>query len=277
MPEFADTLPLDAVPPDEPPPGAPSGGTPGLGSGQAEPASAPRESSQPAGAARPGRHISPVRVIRRPVAAAVLAAGIVAAGIGVAGLIAATQTGKPATPVTPVSHSGLVPVPSGKWAAVPPAAVRRVAPPVSLTIPAIGVRSHLIRLGITKAGTLQVPASTAVAGWFTGSPRPGEPGGAVIAGHIDSYAGPGVFFRLRLMHRGEHVYVRRADGTLAVFRVTSVRSYLKARFPTGLVYGPAPNAQLRLITCGGTFDAATGHYLSNTIVYATLVTGHRRP
>jgi sortase (surface protein transpeptidase) len=262
VPEFADTLPLNAIPSDGAPHGAPSDGTSPDGA--------------PPGAARPGRHISPVRVIRRPVAAAVLAAGIIAAGIGVAGLIAATQTGRPGTPVTPVSKSGFVPVPSGKWAAVPPAAVRRVAAPVSLTIPAIGVRSHLIRLGITKAGTLQVPATTAVAGWFTGSPRPGEPGGAVIAGHIDSYAGPGVFFRLRLMRRGEHIYVRRADGTLAVFRVTSVRSYPKSRFPTELVYGPAPNAQLRLITCGGTFDAATGHYLNNTIVYATLVTGHRR-
>ena len=50
-----------------------------------------------------------------------------------------------------------------------------------------------------------------------------------------------------------------------------MHSYLKSRFPTGTVYGAAPNAQLRLITCGGTFDAATGHYLSNTIVYATLV------
>jgi sortase (surface protein transpeptidase) len=110
-----------------------------------------------------------------------------------------------------------------------------------------------------------------VAGWYTGSPRPGEPGGAVIAGHIDSLQGPGVFFRLRLLHRGQRVFVRRADSSLAVFRVTSVRSYPKARFPTRAVYGPAPDAQLRLITCGGNFDPATGHYLSNTIVYASLV------
>jgi sortase (surface protein transpeptidase) len=93
----------------------------------------------------------------------------------------------------------------------------------------------------------------------------------VIGGHIDSRLGPGVFYRLRLLRQGSRVYVRRADGTLAAFRVTAVRTYLKSRFPTEAVYGPAPDAQLRLITCGGTFDYATGHYLSNVIVYAALV------
>jgi sortase (surface protein transpeptidase) len=229
------------------------------------------------GTGRSGRHISPVRVIRRPAAVAALLIGLVAAGAGVTGLAVASQTGRAATPVTPLApvspagQSSLTPLPSGQWAAVPPAQVRSVAPPVRLYIPAIGVRTRLIRLGLTRSGALQVPGSTAVAGWYTGSPRPGEPGGAVIAGHIDSIAGPGVFFRLRLMRTGERVFVRQASGRLAVFQVTSVRSYLKSRFPTSAVYGPAPDAQLRLITCGGTFDAATGHYLSNTIVYATLV------
>jgi len=140
-----------------------------------------------------------------------------------------------------------------------------------LIIPSIGVRTRLIRLGLTPSGTLQVPASAAVAGWYTGSSRPGAVGAAVIGGHIDSRQGPGVFYRLRFLRRGSRVYVRQADGTLAVFRVTAVRSYLKDRFPTEAVYGPVPDAQLRLITCGGTFDYATGHYLSNVIAYATLV------
>jgi sortase (surface protein transpeptidase) len=219
----------------------------------------------------PGRHISPIRRVRRPAAALALAAGVVLAGVGITGFALASQTGKAGTPVRPVGRSQLVPVPSGSWAAVPPAAAQRVARPVSLVIPAIGVRTKLIHLGLTSAGALQVPATTTVAGWYTGSPRPGEPGRAVIAGHIDSYQGPGVFFRLRLLHRGERVYIRRANGSLAVFKVTAVHSFLKTRFPTAEVYGPAPDAQLRLITCGGTFDAATGHYLSNTIVDAVLV------
>ena len=62
--------------------------------------------------------------------------------------------------------------------------------------------------------------------------------------------------------------MRRADGTLALFRVTKVASYPKDRFPTAAVYGPTPDAELRLITCGGTFDPAQGSYLSNVVVYA---------
>ena len=95
----------------------------------------------------------------------------------------------------------------------------------------------------------------------------------MVAGHIDSHTGPGVFFRLSQLRPGDHVYVRRADGTLAVFRVTAVRSYAKDRFPTLAVYGPTPDAELRLITCGGTFDPQLGSYLSNTVVYAVQVSG----
>jgi sortase (surface protein transpeptidase) len=154
---------------------------------------------------------------------------------------------------------------------VPLPSVRRVARPAALVIPAIGVSAPLVRLGLTATGALQVPSTTSVAGWYTGSARPGAIGSAVIAGHIDSVSGPGVFFRLRALRPGNRVYVRRANGSVAVFEVTAVQSYLKTRFPTDAVYGPEPDAQLRLITCGGTFDYATGHYLSNVIVYATLV------
>jgi hypothetical protein len=72
------------------------------------------------------------------------------------------------------------------------------------------------------------------------------------------------------MRRGERIYVRRADGTLAVFTVTAVRIYTKSSFPTAMVYGPVPDAELRLITCGGTFDYARRSYLSNVVVYARL-------
>jgi Sortase domain len=197
-------------------------------------------------------------------------AGILIASGSVAGLVWASQTGRPATPV---GKPALIPIPRGHWAAAPQPTSAPVALPVRLTIPAIGVRTRLIRLGVTKAGTLQAPGSTSVAGWYTGSPRPGAIGAAVIAGHIDSYLGPGVFFRLRVLRPGELVYVRRANHSLAVFRVTRVRTYLKTRFPTQAVYGPVPDAQLRLITCGGTFDAATGHYLSNVVVFAILQPG----
>jgi sortase (surface protein transpeptidase) len=72
------------------------------------------------------------------------------------------------------------------------------------------------------------------------------------------------------MRAGERVYIRRADGTLAVFRVTNVQTYAKDRFPTAAVYGAAPDAELRLITCGGLFDEALGTYRNNVVVYARL-------
>jgi sortase (surface protein transpeptidase) len=222
--------------------------------------------------AKRGRHAAPARIVRRPWAVAALLTGIVLLFAGAAGLAWARQTGRPAAAV---GKTPLVRAPRGPWAAAPQVATPQassasVALPVSLTIPAIGVSTSLVQLGLTTAGTLQVPSSTAVAGWYTGSPRPGQTGAAVIAGHVDSQAGPAVFFRLRLLQPGQLVYVRRADGSLAVFQVNSVQTYLKTQFPTAAVYNPQPNAQLRLITCGGTFDYATGHYLSNVVVSATL-------
>ena len=161
-----------------------------------------------------------------------------------------------------------VPAPAGPKAALPARTARPRARPVRLIIPAIGVRTRLIGLGTTARGGLQVPRTTTVAGWYTSSPVPGAVGASVIAGHVDSYAGPGVFFRLRLLLPRDRIYVRRADGTLVVFRVTSVRTYLKSRFPSAEVYGPAPGPQLRLITCGGAFDPVTRSYLANVVVYA---------
>jgi sortase (surface protein transpeptidase) len=182
------------------------------------------------------------------------------------------------------SHPGDVPRPLPKSSpaphgifAVPPAArsAKKVARPVALRIPAIAVRTPLERLGRTPQGTLQVPASTTVAGWYTGSPRPGEIGSSIIAGHIDSTQGPAVFFRLRLLRPGDLVYVRRSDGTLVVFRVYAEHMYPKNDFPTARVYGPTPDAELHLITCGGVFDQATSSYLSNVVVYATQISVHR--
>ena len=216
---------------------------------------------------RDGRHASPTRLIRRPWAAAAVLLGLMMVCGAATGLAWAGHTGRPATPVgTPP----VVPVPHGKWAAAAQALSAHVPSPTALEIPAIGVKTSLIRLGLTRGGTLQVPSSTAVAGWYTGSPRPGAIGAAIIAGHIDSNLGPGVFFRLRDLKPGDLIFVRRRHGSLAVFKVTAVRTFLKKRFPTADVYGPVPEAQLRLITCGGTFDPSTGHYLSNVIVFALL-------
>ena len=218
-----------------------------------------------------GRRSPPRRVLRRAVAAALLCGGLLAVGGGTAGLMLLTgPTARPRIIPGPIAHPAKPP--TGAVVAPPqPLTGATVSRPVYLSIPAIDVHTRLIRLGLTAQGTLQVPASTAVAGWYTGSPRPGQIGSAIIAGHIDSYTGPGVFFRLRLLLPGDRVYIRHTNGTLAVFRVYAEHTYAKDRFPTGKVYGPAPGPELRLITCGGTFDQATGSYLSNVVVYAAQI------
>jgi hypothetical protein len=148
--------------------------------------------------------------------------------------------------------------------------------PVSLQIPALGVSSKVMRLGLASDGTMQVPplfGQPSEAGWYEYSPTPGQPGPSVIVGHIDTYRGPSVFYRLGAARPGEEVDVGLADGTTAVFRVTGVRAYSKSSFPSRTVYGPTSNAALRLITCGGDFDYATHRYLGSTVVFASLVSG----
>lgn len=145
------------------------------------------------------------------------------------------------------------------------------AKPASLTIPAIGVRAKGIKdLGLTPDGGLEVPGDATTVGWFTGAPTPGEVGPAVLAAHVDYKHVPGVFSRLKELRPGEQVRVGRADGRVAVFTVYRVDRYAKAAFPTDQVYGDTPDPELRLVTCGGAFDRASGNYLDNVVAYAKL-------
>jgi hypothetical protein len=150
--------------------------------------------------------------------------------------------------------------------------------PVRVTIPAIGVDSKLLHLGVNADGTIQVPSLTTSAGlaaWYKYSVTPGQVGTSVIEGHVDNLEGPAVFFRLGALHPGDTIDVRLADGITAVFRVTGVREFSKASFPAETVYGQARYPALRLITCGGDFDYATGHYLSSIVVFASLASAGR--
>jgi sortase (surface protein transpeptidase) len=142
--------------------------------------------------------------------------------------------------------------------------------PVRIEIPRIGVASTLDLLGRKRDGTVQTPplSRAGVAGWYALGPRPGEPGSAVILGHVDSEGGPAVFFRLRELRRGDQVKVTRADGSSVRFVVRRTAQYDKRRFPTDEVYYPTLTSTLRLVTCGGEFDATEGHYRSNIIVFA---------
>jgi Sortase domain len=146
----------------------------------------------------------------------------------------------------------------------------RAPRPVRVRIAAIGVNAPLIALGLDANRALEVPERFDVAGWWSGGYRPGEPGPAVIAGHVDSKTGPAVFYRLGKLKRGDAVTVERRDGSAVRFTVREVGHYAKTAFPTKRVYGPTPRPTLRLITCSGDFDRSTGHYVDNTVVYAEI-------
>ncbi len=144
--------------------------------------------------------------------------------------------------------------------------------PTRVTIPKIHVASALQRLGRAADGTVQVPNQWEVAGWYVLGPRPGDPGSAVILGHVDSTSGPAVFYRLRELRPGDEIDITCADGSQVRFVVQRTALYAKQRFPTDEVYYPTLVPALRLVTCGGQFDFASGHYRSNVIVFATVRT-----
>ncbi|WP_406276629.1 class F sortase [Streptomyces sp. NBC_00191] len=144
--------------------------------------------------------------------------------------------------------------------------------PKRLSIPQIGVNAPFTTLSIGKSGRLDAPPAndSNLAGWFAGGVSPGERGSAIVAGHVDTKTGPAVFVQLRLLKPGGKVAITREDGTVASFVVDSVESFSKARFPNERVYADTPNPQLRLITCGGSYDRKKKDYTDNVVVFAHL-------
>ena len=204
---------------------------------------------------------------RRPAVplAAVALAGLLVAGCGGPGHspAAASSRGGSATAAEPRQPPGVAGFHSVRTYDQP-------ALPVRLQIPAIAVSTPLVRLGRLPDGSIEVPHDWNTAGWYDRGPRPGQPGPAVILGHVDSKTGPAVFFRLRVLRPRDVVRVGLADGRILVFRVQRVERYPKDKFPTEAVYLPTLNRELRLITCGGEFDYAARSYRDNIVVYATL-------
>jgi len=152
-----------------------------------------------------------------------------------------------------------------------PARSLQVANPVSVSMPQLHLSATLKPLHVDARGRLVAP-DYGSAGWYAAGPEPGEPGAAVIAGHLDNKSGPDVFAALGRAKPGERIRVRLKDGSLVVFRVTQVKQFPQSHFPTKRVYGPTKKPTLRMITCGGNYDHAAGHYLDNVVVFADLAT-----
>ncbi len=149
------------------------------------------------------------------------------------------------------------------------------SPPVSIDIPAIGVRSVVNASGLNPDGTIAVPAPGPQydeASWYTGSAQAGQDGPSVILGHIDSAKnGPSVFYRLSELRPLDEFTVTAADGRTLVYKVNSVQTYPKDAFPSEAVYGPTTRPEMRLITCGGPFDDSARSYRDNTVVFANQI------
>ncbi|MGK5441018.1 class F sortase [Micromonospora sp. URMC 105] len=220
----------------------------------------------------------------RPWRAAAAAVVVLLAMVGAGMIGASLQTEPPPRPPQPRAQSApQTPVASGvpgqgqgqsRDGAVKaaPAALSR-SDPRTISIPRIGVDAEIMSLGTNPDGTVQVPPLDQAqrAGWYSPGFSPGEAGNAVIVGHVDSAKlGPAVFFELGALQPGDTITVTRADGVKATFTVDEVRSFPKASFPAELVYGPNDKPALRVVTCGGQFDQATGSYPDNVVVLATM-------
>ncbi|MFI6496498.1 class F sortase [Nonomuraea typhae] len=148
----------------------------------------------------------------------------------------------------------------------------KAARPAAVYVPSIGVAAPLMELGLDHGGAIENPPLNPpnLAGWYRYGPVPGQRGAAVITGHLDTRTGPAVFARLREVRKGDQIQVLRADRSVAVFLVDKIEHTLKSSFPARKVYGRLTYPGLRLVTCGGAFDAGSGSYRENTIVYAHL-------
>lgn len=180
-------------------------------------------------------------------------------------------------------------VPASPAAMVPPASTGQAGPageaasagraeeqaadPVRVRVPAVGIDAPVGPLFVDDDGVLPPPESFDATGWWHDGPEPGEAGPAVIAGHVDSYRGPAVFFRLDEINEGDEILVDRADGSTVTFVAHRIEQHPKDEFPTEVVYGDTPETALRLITCGGSFDEKDRRYLANVIVFANRSPG----
>lgn len=163
-----------------------------------------------------------------------------------------------AAPAVPERPAEPVPAP------VPPAPPE----PARVLVPRIGVDNALTPVGLHPDLSLVVPDEAALAGWYTGAPRPGETGPSVLVGHNSWGGARGVFHRLHELLPGDEVAVAHDDGSVVRFTVERVEQYPKAAFPSERVYGNTDRQEVRIITCGGPFDPAQGRYLDNVVVFA---------
>ena len=144
--------------------------------------------------------------------------------------------------------------------------------PIRLTIPALGVQTKVEYVGVDKAGNMDIPKDPYNVAWFKPGTIPGNPGNAVMDGHLDWYGvTQAVFFHLDKLKPGDRAYVRDDKGRDRAFVVTANTTCIYNKCPLVDIYGASKSTRLNLITCAGTFNRASQNYDKRTVVYTEMV------
>lgn len=220
---------------------------------------------------------------RGPLASPLLRGGalaVAALGVGLlAGALAFGSGEDQQTTAAPPSPGPTVTVTESSEPVAPAeiAPAEAVANPARLVIPSLEIDDDLIELFVDESGTMGVPETATEIGWWEDGPAPGEPGGSLIAAHVNLDGSDGAFANLDDMEIGETIVVDREDGTTATYQVASVEQFAKDDFPDERVYTYEGPTRLHLVTCGGAFDRNSGSYDDNIVVFADLVSDTRAP
>lgn len=221
-----------------------------------------------------------------------IVAAVVSLGVAVTGgtMTATTSTTVATTMPSATASATAKPSVSAKPSATPsvtPSAtpvrgtIGPVAKPTSVQIPAIDVSSSLIPLGIqgqngvpvtSKAGDVEVPdvAHPEQVGYYSLGYLPGQIGSAVLLAHVDGDHMLGAGHDFGKLKAGDTITVDRSDGSKLTFTVTRVKVFRKMDISDKALFGPEPDAELKLVSCAGRFDHTTGQYLDNIVVFSTL-------
>ncbi|WP_329172399.1 class F sortase [Streptomyces sp. NBC_01477] len=170
----------------------------------------------------------------------------------------------------PRARADIGALPAARPTVSAPAPAPSAPPPARIRISRIALSDPLVGLGVQQDGHLAAPQDPAQVGWWSDGPRPGDPGAAIVVGHVDSLTGPAAFYQVSSLRPGDPITIDRTDGSHVTFTVKALRQYDKDAFPDAEVYAPAGPPSLRLITCGGPYDHEHGGYRDNVVVYAAL-------
>lgn len=207
-----------------------------------------------------------------------MAAAVTAAACGTGVWLIVNGSRDTAPPQPSVAQGFTARPPDGEAATERAAPPLPAAEPLRVAVPSLGIDAPLTRLELAADGSLAPPpeGDRNLAGWYADGTPPGATGTALVAGHVDTRAGPAVFYRLGALRKGHTVRILRADGRVAVFTVDAVEVYDGRHFPDEKVYGEAHRPELRLITCGGGFSRTRQEYLGNVVVFAHLTGSQAR-